>query len=157
MQNKLSLVRFIFKNYKVKYDGKYSDNLYSYILTDTTGKEQHTHFTKAEHEEAVRIAEEQLLEKEEQLKKYLEEKEKEKKTTILELFKAFRKKGHAQKQYCRYCNNLENFCDSNYCYVKDRHLAFNTIKSTNKCKYFSYNPIDATNPEREYKPRTKKE
>ena len=56
-------------------------------------------------------------------------------------------------QYCRYCTYM--CCgDANWCSVKKRTFSDASIKSTNRCKDFELNPIDALgeNPN-EYKPR----
>lgn len=46
------------------------------------------------------------------------------------------------KQYCRYCSNM--VCgDANYCTAKKKCFSDNYIKSTNDCKDFDLNPIDA--------------
>lgn len=45
-------------------------------------------------------------------------------------------------QYCRYCNNLVTG-NGIYCTVKDKIIAENTAKATNKCKMFEFNHIDA--------------
>lgn len=56
-------------------------------------------------------------------------------------------------QYCRYCAYM--ICgDANWCGIKKRTFSDASIKSTNGCKDFKLNPIDASgeNPN-EYKPR----
>ena len=56
-------------------------------------------------------------------------------------------------QYCRYCNNLVTG-NGTYCTVKEKELSDSYCKSTNHCKQFEFNPIDAygENPN-EYQPR----
>lgn len=46
------------------------------------------------------------------------------------------------KQYCRYCNNL-TYGDVPYCSVRKKVLSESYAKSTNRCKFFELNPIDA--------------
>lgn len=58
-------------------------------------------------------------------------------------------------QYCRYCNNM--VCgDANYCTVKETTFTDAYICSTNRCKYFDFNEIDALGMNRTYKPRERK-
>ena len=58
-------------------------------------------------------------------------------------------------QYCRYCDHL---CTGNgiWCSAKQKEIAESTAKSTNHCKLFSFNSIDAFFETGEYKPREKK-
>ncbi len=64
-------------------------------------------------------------------------------------------KENEKKQYCRYCANL---CvgDVPYCEEQNRTMSEATAKTANHCKDFEYNPIDAFNPDKEYKPREPK-
>ncbi len=57
------------------------------------------------------------------------------------------------RQYCRYCSNM--VCgDANYCTVRKACYSDKTIKRTNKCKDFVFNPIDALGEnEKGYQPR----
>lgn len=46
--------------------------------------------------------------------------------------------------------------DANWCEVKMKCFSDSTIKNTNKCKSFEFNPIDAlAENDEEYKPREK--
>lgn len=60
-------------------------------------------------------------------------------------------------QYCRYCSNM--VCgDANYCTVKKECFTDQYIKSTNNCKDFDFNPIDALGENvKGYQPRIPKE
>lgn len=56
-------------------------------------------------------------------------------------------------QYCRYCNNLVTG-NGTYCEAKEKELSDNYCKSTNHCKLFEFNPIDAyAENQNEYQPR----
>lgn len=56
-------------------------------------------------------------------------------------------------QYCRYCNNLVTG-NGIYCTAKKREIAESTAKSTNKCKLFELNYLDAFCENMDgYKPR----
>lgn len=60
------------------------------------------------------------------------------------------------KQYCRYC---ANFCtgNGNYCNEKNKTMSEASAKAINSCKGFDFNPIDAFDIEKRYKPRETKE
>lgn len=45
-------------------------------------------------------------------------------------------------QYCRYCNNLVTG-NGIYCTEKNKIIAENTAKTTNNCKLFIFNRMDA--------------
>lgn len=57
------------------------------------------------------------------------------------------------KQYCRYCAYLTYDC---YCECKKQVLSESTCKRVNKCKKFTFNEIDAFNPEKVYTPQVPK-
>ena len=59
------------------------------------------------------------------------------------------------KQYCRYCANMV-WGDSFYCEKKKKCFSESTVKSTNKCKHFEFNPLDVLDIDKEYKPRNPK-
>lgn len=56
------------------------------------------------------------------------------------------------KQYCRYCTYL-CYGDVPYCSVKNKVFSEQSCKTTNKCKDFSFNSIDAFGETSGYKPR----
>lgn len=56
------------------------------------------------------------------------------------------------KQYCRYCSGLV-VGDAVYCGTKGKVLSERTAKSLNSCKAFDFNPIDAFDINRRYKPQ----
>lgn len=60
-------------------------------------------------------------------------------------------------QYCRYCAYM--ICgDVNYCEARLTAYSNKHIKSTNRCKEFEFNPIDALGENSDgYKPRGKKQ
>lgn len=62
------------------------------------------------------------------------------------------------KQYCRYCS----YCiygDVVYCEELDKVISLKSAKTTNKCKHFEFNPIDALSGDlnKKYKPRKEKQ
>jgi len=60
------------------------------------------------------------------------------------------------RQYCRYCTYL-SVGDRIYCWNKGKFLKKSTAISTNKCKLFDLNPIDAfRSNDKGYTPRVKK-
>lgn len=59
------------------------------------------------------------------------------------------------KQYCRYCCYLV-VGDANYCSKHEKTMSEQAAKSQNRCGSFAYNPIDAFNLDKEYKPREPK-
>lgn len=59
------------------------------------------------------------------------------------------------KQYCRYCASLI-VGDVAYCEKKETTMADSTAKTTNKCKDFVFNEMDAFFETEGYKPREKK-
>lgn len=59
-------------------------------------------------------------------------------------------------QYCRYCNNLVTG-NGIYCERKETELSEAYTKRTNKCKLFEFNPMDAYEFDRMYRPRQKKQ
>lgn len=59
------------------------------------------------------------------------------------------------KQYCRYCSNLI-VGDSNYCDRKKKCMSDSVAKAVNTCKDFEFNPIDAFDLDKTYKPREPK-
>lgn len=64
------------------------------------------------------------------------------------------------KQYCRYCANCV-YGDCVWCDELNKVISESTAKSVNHCKSFIFNPIDAFNPfnaldeTKRYKPREK--
>lgn len=54
-------------------------------------------------------------------------------------------------QYCRYCSGLV-VGDVVYCGTKEKIISESSAKSVNNCKEFEFNPIDAFDPNRKYKP-----
>lgn len=61
------------------------------------------------------------------------------------------------KQYCRYCcSAVGHDSDLIWCSAKKKFLKGTTITSPNNCPAFEFCPIDALNPDREYKPREEK-
>lgn len=59
-------------------------------------------------------------------------------------------------QYCRYCTDLV-VADINYCAIKKKRVSDAAAKTVNHCKDFVFNPIDAFDLEKRYRPRQKKE
>lgn len=60
------------------------------------------------------------------------------------------------KQYCRYCSHC-CYGDVVYCDFRKRTMSEESAKRVNQCKDFEFNPIDAFNIDKTYKPREKKE
>ena len=59
-------------------------------------------------------------------------------------------------QYCRYCAHFVTG-NGNWCEERGIEPSDERAKRPNKCKQFEFNPIDAFDIGREYKPREKKE
>ena len=56
------------------------------------------------------------------------------------------------KQYCRYCNHLVTG-NGIYCTEKEQSMSEASTKRVNRCKEFLFNPMDAYDLDRTYKPR----
>lgn len=59
------------------------------------------------------------------------------------------------KQYCRYCAHLVTG-NGIYCCEKERTMSEASTKRANSCKEFDFNPMDAYDFDRTYKPREEK-
>lgn len=56
------------------------------------------------------------------------------------------------KQYCRYCSFLVDG-NGTYCTELNKEMSEASAKSVNHCKSFAFNPIDAFDLDKTYKPR----
>lgn len=62
----------------------------------------------------------------------------------------------AMKQYCRYCSEFVTG-NGNWCAARKMSPTDEYAKRVNKCKLFIFNPIDAFDLERTYRPRHEKQ